>query len=79
MSKLHPRTMIVQGARNEMHAAMIGIRTKHDISDVEYLHCLSYLAHRMMRRMLREERHPDDPDAAADLAGRSPRRLFRGS
>jgi hypothetical protein len=64
--KLHPRTMPVQKARNELDAMVWNWMKAYDVTYVEAVRCLLEVMQTITKYQLREERHPDDPDAKAD-------------
>lgn len=41
--------------------------TEHELTDIEVLQALNSYAQTTLKYMLREERHPDDPDKPADI------------
>lgn len=67
--KLHPRAFRVQQAEVDLSALLLRFRDQHpDVTDVEFLHLLVAQQLRTVKWMLREERHPGDPDVPADRA-----------
>jgi hypothetical protein len=66
--RIHERTQTVQRAGIEMAIACSEIWQKHDLTTAEYVHCLAQLPAQTTKYLLREERHPDDPEKRADEA-----------
>lgn len=66
--RLHPRTLPVQRAGNEIRGELLNLQLKHDLTDVEMLQILAESAQSLLKGMLRVERHPDDPDCGGDEA-----------
>jgi len=66
--KLHPRTLPVQRAANELELLLIRFQEEHELTDVEMLRALLETSQRITKYMLREERHPGEPDHKADEA-----------
>lgn len=66
--RVHERTQLVQRAGIEMSIACSEIWEKHDLTTAEYVHCLVQLPAGATKYLLREERHPDDPEKKADEA-----------
>ena len=66
--RLHERTLLVREAGNEMRSVLDDIIKKHDLSSIEFLQILNEVAATELKYMLREERHPEDPDKPADQA-----------
>lgn len=67
--KLHPRTLPVQHAENELRGRLLDWQIEHDLTDVEVIRALLGLGHEWSKYLLRAERHPGDPDTKADEAG----------
>jgi hypothetical protein len=65
--KLHPRTLMVQKAGNEMAEAVIAIVAKYDLTFIEEVGCLTGIIQQSGKFALRQERHPDDPDKPSGL------------
>lgn len=66
--RLHPRTIKVQAARARLFALTLDFQDEHELTDTEMLALIIYLAERAQVRLLRAERHPDDPSKKADEA-----------
>ena len=66
--KLHERTMKVQRARAELHNYILDFTEQHELTDAEMASILIYLTDRFNTFILREERHPGNPDKKADEA-----------
>lgn len=66
--RLHPRTLPVQGAEADLRIALNDFQEQRDLTDIEMLRALQSHEERITRRLLRAERHPDDPDRKADEA-----------
>ncbi|MFD0853581.1 hypothetical protein ACFQ07_15195 [Actinomadura adrarensis] len=66
--RLHPRTLPVQSAGAELKAQLIAFQIEHDLTNVEMLGLLQDAASDVTRRLLRAERHPNDPERKADEA-----------
>ena len=64
--RLHPRTMPVQRAGNAIRAELDRLQQQHDLTDIEMLRILIEHQQAITKYMLREERHPGDPDRKAD-------------
>ena len=64
--KLHERTMHVQKAQNELSALFLDWLKKQDLTWNEAAVCLHQIEGRCLMYMLRDERHPDEPDKKAD-------------
>lgn len=66
--KLHERTIPVQAATAQLKLTLLGFQDEHDLTDVEMLGALQEIEGNITRRLLRAERHPNDPDRKADEA-----------
>jgi hypothetical protein len=64
--KLHERTLPVQKASNEIRTELDRLQEEHDLSDIEMLRVLLDHQQNITKYMLRDERHPDDPERKAD-------------
>lgn len=68
MLKLHERTKTVQQARNTLQGHVIDVVESHELTAGEVVCILLELARNWANYVLREERHPDDPEKKADEA-----------
>lgn len=66
--RLHPRAIPVQAAGADLTMALIDFQGSHELTDVEMLRALLEQVQHISTRMLRAERHPDNPDQKADEA-----------
>lgn len=66
--RLHDRTLPVQAAGAELRAVLHDFQLDRDLSDIEMLRLLCEHIDRLLKVMLRSERHPDDPEKEADEA-----------
>lgn len=66
--RMHERTQNVTGALSEMSIACSEIAAKRDLTTAEWVHCLAQLPAQTTKYLLREERHPNDPEKKADEA-----------
>lgn len=66
--KIHPRMLPVSAATAELKTAVLDHAEKHDLTDVEMLRALQDCELMFTTRLLRTERHPDDPERKADEA-----------
>lgn len=64
--KLHPRTLDVQRASSFIRGRLLDMQETHDLTDVEMLRILIEHQQSITKYLLREERHPGDPDRKAD-------------
>ncbi len=64
---IHPRTKKVSKAKTEMHAGLMDVMEKHDLTFIETTQCLIDLIASLAKYALRNERHPNNPDYPADL------------
>ena len=64
--RLHPRTMPVQSAGADLHGCLLEFQQAHELTDAEMLGLVVEHTGRIARWMLREERHPGEPDHKAD-------------
>lgn len=65
---LHPRLFVVQAAEMEMAKAVGDLIERHQLTYVETMQALTNFQQRYLKYMLREERHPNDPDKKGDEA-----------
>jgi hypothetical protein len=63
---LHPRFRIVETAKTELLSAYAEICKRHNLTCVEALMIPDGLTSTTLKYMLRQERHPDNPDKPAD-------------
>lgn len=68
MTIRHPRSVPVQNAELQITASINLIARKYDLTSVELLKILNGESALTLKYMLREERHPDNPDKPAELA-----------
>jgi hypothetical protein len=66
--RLHDRTLPVQAAGNALAKACDDLAEEHGLTDVELLQALNAYQQRVLKYMLRSERHPDHPDKKGDEA-----------
>lgn len=66
--RLHERTLHVQGAGAQLKFKLIEFQGEHDLTDVEMLGLLQDAQRGITKRLLRAERHPDEPGKRADEA-----------
>ena len=66
--KLHRRTLKVQKARCELSRAFWEELRKHHLTFMEALGCLMSIGDELVKYGIRQERHPNDPDARGDEA-----------
>lgn len=64
--RLHPRHHTVTTASHEIDTAIHEAWERHDLTNIEVLQILSAFQVRVLKFMLRSERHPDDPDKGGD-------------
>jgi hypothetical protein len=64
--KLHPRTLPVERASAAICGDLNQLQEAHGLTDVEMLRILLDHQQTVTKRLLRGERHPDDPDRNAD-------------
>lgn len=64
--RLHRRTMQVQQAEAELGVTLARFQREHDLTDVEMARALTGQLDRVLKYVLRRERHPDNPDRKAD-------------
>ena len=64
--RLHPRTMTVQHASNELHGYLLQLMDTHDLTWAELAVILTERQQSALKYVLRAERHPDDPERKAD-------------
>ena len=64
--RLHERTLHVQGAEASIQLATIDLQAEHELTDVEMIRALLHCMQSISTRLLRVERHPDNPDQKAD-------------
>jgi hypothetical protein len=60
--------MQVQGAEAALGMTLAAFQREHDLTDVEMAKALAGQVDRVLKYVLRRERHPDDPDQKADEA-----------
>lgn len=68
MVKVHERIHIVQRASAEIAIAVNDLSSRHGLTLVEKAQALTAELARVHKHMLREERHPGNPEARADEA-----------
>ncbi len=66
--KLHRRTLPVQQASIKIQAQLDLLQQEHDLTDVEMLRVLLDHQQTLTKYLLREERHPGQPERKADEA-----------
>lgn len=66
--RLHERTLKVQGATATVQLVLIDLQGELELTDVEMLQAVLDHARSISVRLLREERHPGEPDHKADEA-----------
>lgn len=66
--RLHPRTRPVLKAEAAIKMAIITLQREWGLTDTEMLRALLEAQQVITTRMLRAERHPDDPERKADEA-----------
>lgn len=66
--RIHMRTLLVQGAEATIALNLIRLQDELTLTDVEMLRAVLHHAHQISTRLLRAERHPDDPSRKADEA-----------
>lgn len=66
--RLHSRTLPVQKAGNQIKMSLIEMQQEHDLTNVEMLRVLIEAQQEITKYMLRDERHPGDPEHKADEA-----------
>lgn len=66
--KLHPRTLPVQSASSQIRMRLLDYEQDLDLTPAEMLAILAEAQQMYVTRLLRDERHPDDPDRKADEA-----------
>lgn len=64
--KLHPRTLGVQRASNAIRGQLGSMQEAHGLTDIEMLRVLGEHQQTITKYLLREERHPGEPDRKAD-------------
>jgi hypothetical protein len=64
--KLHPRTLPVQGASIAIRTELDMLQERHGLTDVEMLRVLIEHQQTLTKYLLREERHPGEPERKAD-------------
>lgn len=64
--KLHPRYQIVTAARHQIGDAVREAIKTHDLTYAELFSVLADVQHTWAKYAIRDERHPDDPDAKGD-------------
>lgn len=66
--KLHPRSNIVEKARNELAMFLLDLEQKYDLTSGELFSMLGHKIVDLAKYQIRSERHPDDPDKKGDEA-----------
>jgi hypothetical protein len=66
--RLHERTRPVRKASGAVHNAVLDIAGDFDLTHAETVGILLDIAASLHKYVLREERHPDNPDRKADEA-----------
>lgn len=66
--RVHPRTQPVQMAEIELNRMVWEWMERHDLTYVEAIRGLTHQIDELTKYMLRQERHPDQPDRKADEA-----------
>lgn len=64
--RLHPRTLPVEKAGSDLSGLVVDWVKRHDLTYTEALRCLLAEAMRMSKLVLRNQRHPGDPERKAD-------------
>lgn len=64
--RLHPRTLPVQAASGEIRTTLWRLQDEHGLTYVEMLRVVNDHAQDITKYLLREERHPGDPDHKDD-------------
>ena len=64
--RYHPRTMLVEAASAKLHTLLVEFQVEHDLTYVEMAGLLLERQQTLVKYMLRDERHPDDPERKAD-------------
>lgn len=64
--KLHPRTLHVQSAKNAIARKLDEMQIEYDLTEIELLQAITEHSARILKYMLRAERHPENPDIKAD-------------
>jgi hypothetical protein len=59
---MHPRGMPASKAHNEIDAFVSEIIKKYDLTYGELMSCLNQIQASWIKYMIRDERHPDDPE-----------------
>lgn len=66
---LHKRTLPCQKAANDLRGVLVDWLRKHpDLTWAEAVHCLAGMIASWTTYLIRDERHPNDPDKRADEA-----------
>lgn len=66
--QVHPRTRAVHLAISEFSGVALDFFVAKGLTKVESLQAVNAAGAMVLSMMLREERHPDDPEKPADLA-----------
>ena len=66
--RLHPRTMVVQRAAGEIRMAILKLVEQHDLTIAETIGILAEAISGEVKWLIRQERHPNDPDKGGDEA-----------
>jgi hypothetical protein len=66
--KIHPRTVVVRNAEQEISAAVDAIQKKHDLTSLEFIQILTGMIALELKFCLRSERHPEEPEKGGDEA-----------
>lgn len=65
---IHFRTNALQVAETELYLLLADWAEKHRLTEIEQLGALNRVQGTILRTMLRDERHPDDPGKDVDEA-----------
>jgi hypothetical protein len=66
--RLHPRHEITERAKIDLGGQISDWLGRHDLTWAEAIRILAYELASLTKYLIREERHPDDPDKKADEA-----------
>jgi hypothetical protein len=58
--------MLVEAASAKLHTLLVEFQVEHDLTYVEMAGLLLERQQTLVKYMLRDERHPDDPERKAD-------------
>jgi hypothetical protein len=64
--KVHPRYFIVSKAEVELSTFLLDLQQKHDLTYGELFKILAAMMASFAKYLIREERHPDDPEKKGD-------------